>query len=214
MDPSNRLSLAIWQSGSLAMTVIYLVRHAHVHNPRRLVYGHLPGFGLSRRGIAEARALGRRLRSEQPSLIYSSPLQRARETAQLIRGELAGKPRIVYREKLRETEVARLWQGTPYYRVPFRFPRQWVAWIARPHRIRFAETSVQLAQRMEEILREIAHAHPGETVVVVSHATSIKSLVFRRLRRPWSGLHAARLANARGFRVEIDRQGIHEITPL
>lgn len=196
------------------MTIIYLVRHAHVHNPRRQVYGHLPGFGLSRRGIAEARALGRRLRAEKPSVIYSSPLQRARETAQLIRAELPSKPRIIYREKLRETEVARLWQGTPYYRVPFRFPRQWAAWIARPHRIRFAENSVQLAERMEEILREIAHAHPGETVVAVSHATSIKSLATRRLRRPWSGLHAARLANARGFRVEIDGQGIHRITPF
>src|SRR2546421_293539 len=71
------------------MTRIYLARHADVENPRRVLYGHLPGFPLSERGRRQAVEMGRRLRDrlsggareprEEPALLVShaDPLQAA-----------------------------------------------------------------------------------------------------------------------------------------
>lgn len=61
-----------------------LVRHGHVENPLGCAYGRLPGFGLSATGRLQAAAAARRLRSEPLQRLYVSPLQRARETAEIL----------------------------------------------------------------------------------------------------------------------------------
>lgn len=66
---------------------LHLVRHGEVHNPAGVVYGTLPGFGLSAHGREHAAAAAQRLRQTivgTPRLV-SSPLQRAQETASFIR---------------------------------------------------------------------------------------------------------------------------------
>ncbi|OLB86019.1 MAG: hypothetical protein AUI15_31765 [Actinobacteria bacterium 13_2_20CM_2_66_6] len=65
-------------------TRIFLVRHADVENPNRVLYGHLPGFELSALGRAQAAALGEKLSAENVRLIVHSPLSRAAETASII----------------------------------------------------------------------------------------------------------------------------------
>ena len=65
----------------MASTRLYLIRHADVENPLKLLYGHLDGFQLSALGRAQALAVGDRLRSEDLKRIVHSPLARAVETA-------------------------------------------------------------------------------------------------------------------------------------
>ena len=62
---------------------LYLIRHADVENPNKVLYGHLDGFQLSALGRAQAAALGDRLRAEDLKRIVSSPLARAVETSNL-----------------------------------------------------------------------------------------------------------------------------------
>src|SRR3990167_3704184 len=62
-------------------TRVYLVRHGHVHNPKGIWYGRLPGFPLSKTGKRQALALGKKLSTNPVSIIYTSPLTRAYETA-------------------------------------------------------------------------------------------------------------------------------------
>lgn len=61
--------------------MIYLVRHGDVHNPDDIYYGRIPGFRLSERGNRQAQAAGDYLRNKPLTAIYSSPQQRAQETA-------------------------------------------------------------------------------------------------------------------------------------
>lgn len=64
---------------------IHLIRHGEVHNPRQILYGRLPRFRLSERGQKQADATGRRLLEGPPmEAIFSSPMLRARQTANKI----------------------------------------------------------------------------------------------------------------------------------
>ncbi len=65
-------------------TTITFIRHGEVHNPQRILYGRLPRFALSEQGRAEAQAVAATLRDVPVATVYSSPLLRARQTAQAI----------------------------------------------------------------------------------------------------------------------------------
>jgi broad specificity phosphatase PhoE len=55
---------------------LYLVRHCDVANPHGVLYGYLPGFGLSAKGLAQAESLGQRLAGQPVRMIRTSPLER------------------------------------------------------------------------------------------------------------------------------------------
>ncbi len=65
-------------------TLISFVRHGQVHNPKDLYYGRLPGFHLNDRGRLQAEATAEALRDRDIATVYSSPLVRARQTAEII----------------------------------------------------------------------------------------------------------------------------------
>src|SRR5947209_20583375 len=75
-----------------AGTDIYVVRHAHVHNPHDILYGRLPRFRLSELGLEQARKVADFLSGRNIEAIYSSPLLRARQTAEMIAQSLPGVP--------------------------------------------------------------------------------------------------------------------------
>src|SRR4029077_5216293 len=91
----------------LGSTRIFLIRHADVENPRRLLYGHLDGFQLSALGRAQALAVGDRLRSADLRRIVSSPLARAVETAELINSRMANPAILEVDPELRGADVRR-----------------------------------------------------------------------------------------------------------
>lgn len=62
-------------------TTVHLVRHGEVHNPDGILYGRLPGYGLSERGHAMAGRIAETLGEHDVVHLVSSPLQRAQETA-------------------------------------------------------------------------------------------------------------------------------------
>lgn len=62
-------------------TIVHVLRHGEVHNPRGILYGRLPGFRLSVTGEAQARAVASVLATHDITHVVASPLQRAQETA-------------------------------------------------------------------------------------------------------------------------------------
>src|SRR5947207_15631849 len=90
---------------------LYLTRHGKVHNPNHILYGRLPRFGLSEQGKKEAQELCLSFKNKNISALYTSPLLRARQTAEIIGNELGLKPSI--NKNLIETDM--LLQGRPGY---------------------------------------------------------------------------------------------------
>lgn len=62
-------------------TVVHLVRHGEVHNPTKVLYGRLPGFRLSDRGVEQAERVAHFLVGRDVAAVIASPLERARQTA-------------------------------------------------------------------------------------------------------------------------------------
>lgn len=153
---------------------IYLVRHADVENPNKVLYGHLDGFQLSALGRAQAAAIGDQLASEDLTRIVSSPLARAVETARLINEKLARPAVLEMDPELREADFSRYLQGLPYWQVPLRRPL-WFVHKARRGLVPGDESIDRLGGRVLEVLRRIAREHSGETMAVVSHADPINA---------------------------------------
>ncbi|TMC49841.1 MAG: histidine phosphatase family protein [Chloroflexi bacterium] len=183
-------------------TRLYLVRHCDVHNPGRVLYGFLPGFGLSEKGVTQAHALGRHLAQQPPPIaqIYTSPLQRARETAEILASHLDGVP-VVSTEELIEARFGRYLQGVQATQVPWRRPR-WLVHMARPGLLQDDESVPEMAARVRAPLMRLLHDHPGRGGVCVSHGDPIQAFWVESDGRPNWSLH--RLQCAKGGMLELD----------
>ena len=65
----------------MSHTIIHLVRHGEVYNPDRILYGRIPDYHLSARGQSMAAATAQSFTNHDIALLWSSPLERAQETA-------------------------------------------------------------------------------------------------------------------------------------
>ncbi len=185
-----------------AMTRIYLVRHADVENPRRVLYGHLDGFPLSERGRAQAVALGRRLSDRGLGRIVHSPLERAAETARLIGEQLPEPVPLIADPELREAEFGRYLQGVPYWQIPVRRPL-WVVHKARRGLLPGDEAIARLGGRVLDVMFRVAREHPGESSALVSHADPLQAA--------WVLLDGRTQNERELYRKSVDRAGVLEV---
>ncbi len=152
---------------------IHLVRHGHVDNPRHVVYADLPGFGISRRGRAQAAATARHLTGSRIGRVVSSPLRRAVETAAVIAAETTGDA-VVEDERFTEWLIARRWAGIVWEDLPTERPGELEAYLDHPADLPFAEESLaRLAARTAEGVADHAARLDEGDLVVVSHQDPI-----------------------------------------
>ena len=101
---------------------MFLVRHADVRNPDGVLYGFLDNFPLSAKGRAQAALVGQRLAGTGVTRVVHSPLERARETAEIIAAHLPGAVALLEDPGLREAEMGRYLLGVKPWQVPIRRP--------------------------------------------------------------------------------------------
>ena len=155
-------------------TRVLLIRHAHVENPKQVLYGHLPDFHLSAKGRAQAEELGQRLRPLNIHLIAHSPLDRARETAEIIAAQLDPPPPLEERPELREAEFSRYLQGVAYPLIPVLRPLWWVH-KARRGWLDGDEPVGEMARRVLDVAADLAQRFPDQTTALVSHADPLQA---------------------------------------
>lgn len=154
------------------MTVVHLVRHGQVANPRRILYGRLPGFGLSELGHAMAARLGEHFAGVPLTHLRASPLQRAQETMAPI---AAAHPGLAVVTDERVIEADNHFEGTrPSASAGFLLnPRNWW-WFRNPFRPSWGEPYRSIVGRMTAgILDAAAAAGPDGQAAVVSHELPI-----------------------------------------
>jgi probable phosphoglycerate mutase len=129
--------------------------------------GHLVS-PLTDRGVRQAEALAQRLRSAKLDLIYSSDLERARRTAEIIASACGVELRL--EEALRERNMG-IFQGLTRSEIDERFPEERRAYDTGSieYAVPEGESARQRTERSVRALTEIARRHPVETIAVVTH---------------------------------------------
>lgn len=158
-----------------AASRLFLVRHGRVHNPGELAYGFLPRFRIDPEGEAQAERAAVWLAAQGIAAIYSSPLLRARQTARRIHAAAGGVP-LHINTQLRESGLARHWQGLPWREIAVQFPELYAAFETSPSTITTGESLAAMAKRMLAACRRAARRYPGTTVALASHRDPILAL--------------------------------------
>ena len=162
----------------MAATTLVLLRHATTAATGTRLGGWKPGVHLDAGGRTQAEAAARRLARLPVTAVYSSPLERTRETAAVIARTHGLRVRID--RDLGEVEYGD-WTDRPLSRL-----RRLAAWqvVQRtPSRMAFpGGGTIRGAQaRAVDATERLAAAHPGGTLVLVSHADVIKAVVAHHL---------------------------------
>lgn len=152
-----------------SMTRILLVRHGQTEWNRVERFRGRADVPLNDTGLAQAQATGERVaKTWQPRAIYSSPLSRARQTAQAIARHYGLAVQI--HPGLADIDYGE-WQGLTPDEARQRWPEQVENWYQHPERAQIAggESLASLRQRAMQTVVELAEQHPGETIVLVGH---------------------------------------------
>ena len=144
-------------------TTILLVRHADVHNPQRLFYGRLPRFRISELGKRQAAFLAEHLAGVPFAAVYSSPMLRARQTAEI----LAQRHGLKVRRAEPLIEVRTGWMGSVETLIP---P---VINLYEPPHSPGDETIQEVWTRVDRFIRLLVKRHRGQTVACVSHGDPV-----------------------------------------
>lgn len=148
--------------------MLHLVRHGEVHNPDGVLYGRLPGFGLSELGerMAEAAALELRGSDRAVGRLIASPLLRAQQSAapiaMLLGLEIDTDERII--------EPTNAFEGQD--RRDFRNPRYWYRFV-NPFRPSWGEPYRQIARRVRAAMDDAWETRGTGDIVMVSHQAVI-----------------------------------------
>ena len=161
--------------GGAVTARLFLVRHGQVHNPRELAYGHLPRFGLDPQGREQAERTAAWLSNCGVAALYTSPLLRARQTAAIIRARLGDVPLHTTR-LLRESELARFWQGLPWRDIATVHAELFATFETTPSRVTTGEPLTAMARRMRFACLRAARRYPAAAIALVSHRDPILAL--------------------------------------
>ena len=166
------------------MPLLLLIRHGENDYVKTFrLAGRLPGIHLNERGKKQAQALGEALKDVPIKAIYSSPLERAMETATPIAN--ARKLQVAQEPDLMETNIGK-WQGRSWKIL--RHTKAWKIVQNAPSRFRFPEgesfpeTQIRIANVLERVVQK--HNKPGDIIAIVFHADPIKLAVSHFLGLP------------------------------
>jgi broad specificity phosphatase PhoE len=149
------------------MTTLIVARHGETDwNRENRFQGHADP-PLNELGRRQSEELAEALEGEGIARVYTSPLRRAAETAEIVARRLGIEVELV--EALREIDVG-AWSGLTRDEVAERFPAEYTRWLERaPHGFEDGESYEDLAARVMPALRRLADRHRSATVLVVTH---------------------------------------------
>lgn len=196
------------------MTEVWLIRHGESQfNAEHRWAGWEHASPLTAQGEAEAQALADRLASEDDiEQIYTSPLQRAWQTAQIIGKALGLTPLVV--TELREVNVGHV-GGLTMGEFAAQFPEAYERWQDRTD-VGFTwpggENRYQFFQRAARAVERVASKHADDKVVIVCHGGVIRATLAHYLPNDYSEWWAYQLHTGSLTRLLVTPNGSQLLT--
>ncbi|MDH6059953.1 histidine phosphatase family protein [Chrysosporum bergii ANA360D] len=191
------------------MTRVIIVRHGQSsYNTERRIQGRTDISILTDKGCEDASQAGKALSNILFSAIYSSPLQRAKKTAEIIYSELitnstqSVSPQVSHH--LMEIDLP-LWAEMLSAEVKDKFSEDYQIWKERPHELRMLVKDGQGTREHFPVLaiyeqarlfwQEILPLHQGQTILIVAHNGINRALISTALGIPPSRYHCLQQSN-------------------
>lgn len=152
----------------MEITTIHLMRHGEVDNPDGVLYGRLPGFGLTPLGKEMAQFVADFLVDEGRDIthVISSPLLRAQQTAmptaEAFNLPIELDPRLI--------EAGNNFEGQPINKDPLLFaaPKNWKLYV-KPLEPSWGEPYTEISERMQGAISSAIETARGHEALLVSH---------------------------------------------
>jgi Fructose-2,6-bisphosphatase len=171
-------------------TRVILVRHGESSfNLERRVQGHWDKSTLTEKGKESARQVGDALREIKFDAVYTSPLSRAKDTAEIILSKLSTPPAIPLQitDNLKEINLV-LWEGMLFTEVAEKYPEEYRNWQQAPEKLRMVVTDsdgrstdfypvLALYNQARDFWKDLLPRHGGQTILIVAHSGINRALV-------------------------------------
>jgi broad specificity phosphatase PhoE len=183
---------------------VFVVRHGETDFSRERRFAGARDVPLSARGRLQSEAVAAALAAEPLAAVYTSPLERARASAELIAKPHGFEPRPA--PDFREMAFGE-WEGLLRDELAARQPSDASAWRDTPHLAAppGGERLLDVAARVEAAIARLRDDHAGATVAVVTHAIVTRLIVLQALGLPPERLWSVDASPA-GI-TEIEYQG-------
>ncbi|WP_027407511.1 alpha-ribazole phosphatase [Anaerovibrio sp. RM50] len=189
------------------MTKLILVRHGQTVWNKLGKYQGQADIELSEVGKEQAALLARNFPIEKVDAIYSSPLVRARETAEAL-GTALNIP-VETCEEFCEISFGK-WEGLTYDEIHAQWPKEHDLLFTRPDLLTcpdgegFTQVQERATAKMEKIIRE----NPDKTLVIVAHGGVIRTLLCHALGMPLKNMWHIRQDNTAVNLVAVYNEGL------
>lgn len=161
------------------MTRLWLVRHGQTDWNLQGRYQGQTDPPLNATGVQQAELAAQMLCGRKYAALYSSDLQRARVTAEIIGRQLGLE--VITDQRLREVNLG-AWEGMLVGDIQAQYPEEWEA--RQRDRLRFrvpggGESVIDVAERMWPAIDDLASRHPDQDIIVVSHGLALATILCR-----------------------------------
>ncbi len=189
-------------------TRVILVRHGKsTYNKERRIQGRLDASILTEEGRETARQVAEALRGIAFDAIYSSPLQRAKETASVILSHLQADgqhPPLEPSAHLMEIDLP-AWEGMLRQEVIEKYPEDYRCWQERPHELRMVVSNASgstehfpvlaIYKQAQQFWEDVLSRHSGGTILVVAHNGINRALLSTAVGIPPAFYHSIQQSN-------------------
>lgn len=195
------------------MLNVYLLRHGQTpYNADANRYCGRTDAPLTDKGIRQAKAVYQRLKGVRLDAVYSSPLSRARRTAELA----AGWEKVQTDQRLIEIDFGG-WENKTKEEFVAEDPGSWAKWIDDPQHSRAGNTGESggaVIKRLDEFFNEMLIRHAGGTILVVGHNGTNRLYMAHKLGMPLQHYRRLFQENSAITLFELDDSGTFTLKKL
>ena len=155
---------------------IFLIRHGLTESNKKKIYAGWNDECLCEEGLVDLFRIGKKLKDLKIEKIFSSPIRRAIQTAEVLNSFL--NTMIVIDNNLKEMKMGS-WEGLSEQEIAARFPHEWKLWNSRPSELNIVgrETLEQLQIRALNWIRRISNDLDSSRILAVTHVAIIRVLI-------------------------------------
>lgn len=178
----------------------YFIRHGQIASNLNKVYSGRSDETLTEAGREQVRQAARELADIEIDAVYSSPLTRTRQSAEIIVNELQWDLPIRIDDSFNELQMGP-WEGMAEADVEAGYPAEWALWNSEPAALRLdgRESLVELQQRVLDGMRAIRQSVTEQSILIVTHVAVIRMVFLHADKQDLNRYKTIPVDNAKCF---------------